>query len=131
VATRTTPPRSAFSLVADNAAEHDGEVELRVPPVGGKRLVHLERELARRREHEGSRLTRPRARSAAQPIDHRKSERGGLAGSGLGAAEEITARENGADRFLLDARRGFVALGRNGTEDGLGESERRERHDVY
>ena len=90
--------------------------------VGPDALLDLERELAGRGEDEGAdRRTRRRrggraARAGAarrrrlpagrprrvEALEDRQDERGGLAGAGLGAGEDVAAGEDERDRLALD-----------------------------
>lgn len=94
-----------------DAAEEGGDAQVRWQTVGRQRLVNLERELARRHEHQAARLTHPGRTAAAdqQAIDHRQAERGSLAGAGLRACQQIAAAEDDGDRRELNRRRRGVA----------------------
>src|SRR5699024_6259202 len=70
-----------------------------------ERLGDLDRELARRRQHERLRF---RLR-AVEPREDRQRERGGLAGAGLRLTEQVAAFEQRRDRRGLDRRGRFVA----------------------
>ena len=65
--------------------------------------LDLDRELARRREHEGARPGAAGVRG--QPLDDGQEERGGLAGARRGRADHVLARERGGDGLGLDGRR--------------------------
>ena len=70
-----------------------------------ERLADLQRELARRGEHERLRgLLRD-----VEPVEDRQRERGGLAGAGLREAHDVAAREQRRDRRGLDRRGRLVA----------------------
>ena len=82
-------------------AHRDAAVDRRDLQAGGRAVVrersmHLDRQLARRHEHEAARPARARAPpvSHQQPIDHRQSECGGLAGAGLRPREQIAPVEH-------------------------------------
>ena len=83
-----------------HAAVDRGGVELGVPRVLLHALLDLDAELARRREDERSRA----ARTVEQSIDDGKSERGGLAGSGLRESHHVAPFENQRDRLCLNRR---------------------------
>ena len=51
-----------------------------------------------------------------EPVQDRQRERRGLAGAGLGDAQEVAAGQDMRDRLRLDRRRRGVALGRQGVE---------------
>ena len=61
----------------------------------------------------GSRISergmRARLRPCAEDVDHRQHEAGGLAGAGLGDADEVAAHQHRRDRLRLDRRRLVVA----------------------
>jgi hypothetical protein len=90
-----------------------------VARVGLHRLGDLDRELARRRQHEQLRL-RTRDVDAAE---QRQRERRGLARTGLRLAQHVAAREQRGYRRLLDRRRRFVADGAHGGEHGFAQAE--------
>ena len=99
-----TPPKMA---VTRRFARHT---------VGRERLVNLQRQLARRHEHQAARLARPGRTAAAdeQAIDHRQPERGGLAGAGLRARQQVVP-QNDRNRFQLHRRGRGVAQLASGT----------------
>ena len=69
-------------------------------------LRHLQGQFAGRRHDEADRpleLVRPPA------VEERQHERGGLAGAGLGLADDVLARERGRNDGFLDRRRVGVA----------------------
>jgi hypothetical protein len=70
-----------------------------------KRLGDLDREFARRRQHQRLRF---RLRQI-QPRQDRQRERSGLAGAGLRLSEHVAAGEQGRDGRGLDRRGRFVA----------------------
>ena len=76
---------------------------------------------------------RPRASRTAglrhQALQHRQDEAGGLAGAGLGAAQQVAAGEHGGNGLRLDRGGGGVARFVNGTQQGLGQAESIERHE--
>ena len=75
-------------------------VEPQVPAVGREALADLRGELARRREDERAALAAAvLRRRAARRCEDRQRERGRLAGAGLGAAEQVAAREHVRDRL--------------------------------
>src|SRR5690606_31246551 len=84
--------------------------ERQVRAVRGDAIRDLRRELAGRRQDQraDAPLAR-RPRRGREPLEDRQRERGGLAGAGLRAREEITAFEHVRDRGGLNWRRGAVA----------------------
>ena len=65
---------------------------------------------------------------ACQVLQHRQGERGGLAGAGLGDAEQIAAGEQVRDGGCLDRRWFEEALSVEGAQQRLGQAERRKGH---
>ncbi len=99
-----SPPMSDQRTDALGAAEH---VE---------RLRDLQRELARRREHERARprpaATGERGIHAGEAFEHRNRECGGLAGAGLRASDHVAAFEDRPDRLGLNRSwRGIAGAG--------------------
>ena len=82
--------------------------------VGPQRFSDLKRQLARRRQDEGA---DPTARSGAKAVEDRQGKGGGLAGAGLGAADEIPPGENAGDRPRLDRRGRLVPVFAHGARD--------------
>jgi len=111
------------------AAEHGGDLEVGEAGIVARADGDLPGKLARRRQHQhpaGARR-RPPVRGD-QPVDRRQHERGGLAGAGLGDAEQVSAGKDGRDRLGLDRRRAVVALQRQRLDDGLRKPECFECH---
>jgi len=71
---------------------------------------------AGRCQHEAARHPRP-CPAAPQKRDHRQREAGGLAGAGLGDAQNVTAFKRMGDRAGLDRGGGLVAGFCNGLQD--------------
>ena len=94
-----------------NAAEDGGDGKAAVLAIDPKTLSDLAGEFARRRENQGpagvALGTDPVGRKA---MENRKGEGGGLAGAGLGYAEQILAGENMGNRLGLDWRRRDVVF---------------------
>ena len=95
------------------AAEHGDRVDAAVLAVGAQRLRDLDAQLARRRQHERLRVGILRIHE----VDHRESERGGLAGARLRLADHVLPVEQVRDRLLLDRARRLVADVAEGGED--------------
>ena len=99
-------------------------VEILVATPG--RLLDLERQLTRGREDErahraarGSAVRRRGGRGGlrrVEPLEERQHERGGLAGAGLGAGEQVAAGEDERDGLALDGRGLGVALVGDGAQ---------------
>ena len=83
----------------------------------------------------GSRISvrgmRARARPLSRRRQHRQHEGGGLAGSGLGDAEDVAAGEDMRDGLRLDRRRLRVTGGCDSLKNFLAKSEVGERHEEY
>ena len=58
-----------------------------------------------------------------QPVERRQHEGRGLAGAGLGDAEQVAAGKDGRDGLRLDRRRHDIILRRERVEEGLREPE--------
>ena len=71
---------------------------------------------------------RARARPFSSKREHGQDEGGGLAGAGLGDAENVAAGQNVGDRLFLDGGGGGVTGSRNGGEDLIGQAEMGKRH---
>ena len=76
------------------------------------------------REHQHAAALAPRrAAIGGQAVDDRQGECGGLAGAGLGDAEQVAAGEHDRDGLGLDGRRRLVAFVLQRLEDRRGEAE--------
>ena len=62
-------------------------------------------------------------RGVREPVERRQHERRGLAGAGLGDAQQVAAGQDGRDRLRLDRRRHDVIFRRERVEEGLREPE--------
>ena len=105
-----------------HAAKHHGAGELQVLAVGTYRLFHLRRQLAGRGEHEcadaGAAKAVFGAAAHGQAVQQRQGKGSGLAGTGLGATEQVVALHYQGNRLGLDGGRRFVALLAHRFEDG-------------
>ncbi len=95
--------------------------------VGDHRIMHLHRQLARRRQDQRPRLV-ARRRSAgvgmtSQPVQQRQSEAGRLAGAGLRAAHDIMTGNDNRNCLTLDGGRLAVAGITYGIKQGGDEAE--------
>ena len=106
------------------AAEHGGDLEMREPGVVARAGGDLAGKLARRGEdqHAARTWTWPLV-GGNQPVDRRQHEGRGLAGAGLGDAEQVAPGENSGDCLRLDRRRAVIALQRQRLNDGLRQPE--------
>ena len=94
-----------------HAAKDNCLAEMHVLPVGGEARADLCSQLARGREHQhawGAR--RGRTPVLIESLQDRQGKRRGLAGAGLGTAEQITAGQQVRNRRRLDRRRCGVLL---------------------
>ena len=115
-------------LVAErDAADQERDVEFLADAVFVEILFHLCREFAGRFEDQGAGHSCPGA-ALFQHGEHGQDEGSGLAGAGLGDAENIAARQHVGDRLFLDGGRGGVTGCRNRGEDLIGKSEMGKRH---
>ena len=107
-------------LVAErDAADQERDVELLVGAVFVELLLDLGGEFARRLEDQRAGHSRPGA-ALFEHGEHRQDEGGGLAGAGLGDAENVAAGEDVGDRLFLDGGGGGVTGGRNSGENFVG-----------
>ena len=90
-------------------------------------LLDLGGEFAGRLEDEGAGHSCPGA-ALFQHGEHRQDEGSGLAGAGLGDAENVAAGQNVGDRLFLNGGRGGVTGGRNSGEHLVGKAEMGKRH---
>ncbi len=100
-------------LIAHAHATVDhGAGDALVLAVAAQAVMHLGGELTGRGEDQRARLARAvdRLRGGGQVLQHRQAERSGLAGTGLGAGQQVVAFEHQRDGFALDRGRGFVTL---------------------
>ncbi|MNI37087.1 hypothetical protein D3C73_911600 [compost metagenome] len=96
-----------------DAAVDAGAGDAQVLAVAAQAVMHLGGQFAGRCQDQRARLARAGAhflRSGAQVLQQRQAERGGLAGAGLCAGQQVTTGQHQRDRLLLDRGRGFVAL---------------------
>ena len=115
-------------LVAErDAADQERDVEFLADAVFVEILLHLGGEFAGRFEDQGAGHSCPGA-ALFQHGEHRQDEGRGLAGAGLGDAENVAAGQNVGDRLFLNGGRGGVAGGRNSGEDLVGKAEMGKRH---
>jgi hypothetical protein len=106
-----------------DAAVDDGRAERKVAAIGAETVGNLDRELSRRNEDERARR-RKRLVGAmlGKSVQNRQRKRGGLAGSGLREADDVTARQQGRDRLGLDWGGSEVVLGRECAQKRLCEA---------
>ena len=100
-----------------DAAEDDGGGQPQVAAVGLEALLDLARQLARRgQDQDPAAVRRGRPAVGGEAVQDRQRERRGLAGAGLGDAQEVAAFQDVGDRLGLDRRRRGVVLGGQGIE---------------
>ncbi len=115
-------------LIAErNAADQQRDVELLADAVFVEILFDLSRQFAGRLQDQGAGHPCPGA-ALFQHGEHGQDEGGGLAGAGLGDAENVAAGQNVRDRLFLNGGRGGVTRGRNSGEDLIGKAEMGKRH---
>ncbi len=117
-------------LIAErDAADQQRKVQLVVDSVFAERLFDLGGELARRLENEGARHAGASA-ATLQHRQHRQCERCGLAGAGLGDAQDVAAFQGVRNGLFLDRRRRVVARRFDGFEHFLAQAEFAKFHEV-
>ena len=115
-------------LVAErDAADQKRDVEFLAGAVFVELLLDLGGEFARRLQDQGAGHSGPGA-ALFQQGEHRKDEGSGLAGAGLGDAENVSAGQNVGDRLFLNGGGGGVTGGRYGGEHLVGQAEMGKRH---
>ena len=115
-------------LVAErDAADQQRDVELLAGAVFVELLLDLGGEFAGRLEDQGAGHSGPGA-ALFQHGEHRQDEGRGLAGAGLGDAENVSAGQNMGNRLFLNGGRGGVTGGRDGGEHLVGQAEMGKRH---
>ena len=115
-------------LIAErDAADQQRDVEFLADAVFVELFLDLGREFAGRLQDQGAGHPCPGA-ALFQHGEHRQDEGRGLAGAGLGDAENVAAGQNVGDRLFLNGGRGGVAGGRNSGEHLVGKTEMGKRH---
>ena len=107
-----------------HASEHhrDGHVEMAA--VATEAVGDLRRKLAgRRQDQDAAALALGRAAIGRQPLQDRQGERGGLAGAGLGDAENVASGKNDGYGLGLNGGRRVIAGALQRPQDGRGEAE--------
>ena len=123
VAISTSTPRSSLRVlvVERDAADQQRDVELVVDAVLSKFSSTCAAS-----SRVGSRISvrgmRARARPVSSARQHRQHEGGGLAGAGLGDAQDVAAREHVGDGLFLDRGRRGVSRGCHRIQDLLREA---------
>ena len=80
---------------------------MQVAAVGQDILLDLEGQLPGGGEDEGPDTLGP---AGGQPLEDGGGKGAGLAGTGLGAAQHVPARQSGGDGLFLDGRGAFIPL---------------------
>ena len=111
VAMTTSAPRAILASWSpnDDAADQERKVQLVVDAVFAERLFDLGGELARRLQDEGPRHAGAGA-AALEHRQHRQGEGRGLAGAGLGDAQDVAALQGVGNGLFLDRRRACRSL---------------------
>ena len=119
--------RGALRAVAD-AAEHHADRQAEMAAIGLQAVGDLGRQFARggQDERPAAAAGRPSA-GVRQAMQQRQAEGRGLAGAGLGDAQQVTAVARGGDRLRLDRGGGRVAFLGKRLEDAAVETESVER----
>ena len=113
----TGAQRADLRIEAD-AAVDGGRADGVLGAVGPDALLDLERELAGRGQDQRADDARAAGRTRRmEALEHRQHEGGRLAGAGLGAGEDVAAREDERDGLGLDGGGFRVALVGDGTEE--------------
>jgi hypothetical protein len=108
------------------------QVWARAAAVGAEALVDLGGQLACGSHDECAAAPRDRASGrGGQALENGQGEGGGLAGSGLRAAEKVSPGEKGRDRFGLYRRGALVTLRGDGGDQGFVQPERCECRIVH
>ena len=110
------------------AAEDDACAQAQVAAVGSDAVADLARQFAGRRQDQRLRLAAigfcgGLAAVFRQAMQQGQGESGGLAGAGLGDAQQVAPLNKRRDGFGLDGGGGGVAFVRDGAKDGLGQFE--------
>ena len=133
MAMSTSTPRVDLGvLVAEgDAADQQRDVELVVDAVFARSSPATWAASSRVGSRMSVRGMRARARPLLQHRQHRQREGRGLAGAGLGDAEDVAACQHVRDGLRLDRRRLGVAGGFDACWNFLAQSEFGERHENY
>ena len=111
-------------LAERGAAEHGGDPMLRELAVSAGAVGDLPGQLARRRQHQhAAGAGRGAAVGGGEPVDRRQHEGRGLAGAGLGDAEQVAALQDRRNGLQLDRGRRVVILRGKRLQKGLREPE--------
>ena len=114
----------AEAFAIGDAAEDDADRQMHEAAVGLGAGGDLRGQLAGRGKHQHARAARMRhAIGGRQPLQRRKHEGGGLAGAGLGDAQQVAAGQDRRNGLELDRRCLAVILGGERIEQGLGKPE--------
>ena len=107
-----------------DAAEHHRDGHAEMPAVGAEAFGDLAGELAGRREHQhAAAFAQRRPAVGGQAMQDRQGECGGLAGAGLGDAQQVAAGQHARYGLRLDRRGRGVAFVLQRLEDRRGEAE--------
>ena len=118
-------PHDLLLLIFADAAEDGGDIHIHKAPVGLEIVGDLGRKLTRRGQDKGARgLGRGRALVSGKPLEDGKGEACGLAGAGLGNAEQVLSRQYMGDGLGLDWGWGLVAFLRQSFQEARFEAER-------
>ncbi len=115
-----------------DAAVDAGAGNAQVLAVAAQAVMHLGSQFAGRGQHQRTRLARAvhGLRVGAQVLQQRQAERGGLAGAGLRAGQQVAAFQGQRDRLLLDRGGVFIALLGQRAQQERGKAQVFKRHRV-
>ena len=107
-----------------HAADRQRRGEADVAAIGVEAVEDLTRQFAGRREHQHAAALGLHPDAVLQnAVQDRQREGCGLAGAGLGDADDVTAGHCEGDGLGLDGRRGEVIFFLEGTRNGIGKAE--------
>ena len=112
-------------LVFADATEDGGDVQIHKAAIGLEIVGDLGCKFTRRGQDEGTgRFGRGCALFGSKPLEDGKRKACGLAGAGLGDAEQVLSRQHVGDGLGLDGGRGLVAFLRQSFQEARVEAER-------
>ncbi len=129
---QATAQRLDLRLDADTP-EDGGAARPQMAAVIAQALVHLRGQLTGRGQDQRTRTALARGGTVAvnhQPLQHRQHESGGLAGTGLGASEQVAAGQHQGNGLRLDRRGRGIALRSHRAQQFGRQPEGVERHGV-
>ncbi len=114
----------AHLLAHRHAADRQRCCDPQMPSIGPEAVEDLRRQFTRRAQHQDAAgLSIGPRRGGCKPVEDRQRERRGLAGAGLGDADQVAACQQQRDGLGLDRGRGDILLVGERAKDRLGEAE--------